>query len=370
MKQAVKTILLWVICTLPLLFFGGCVETPVKEEAPKTSALFYPQLPNPPRIQYLASFAGEDDIGEEAGGFSRFILGDDDASKSGINKPWGVDVYDGKIYATDTRGGGYAIFDLKNQEFKTIVGAMGGSMPKPISINIDTDGTKYITDTVRNQVLIYDANDDFVKALGIEGQFKPSNVAIIDDRLFVADLDHHNIHVLDKSTGEEISTIGKIGAGEGDIYYPIGLASTPDGNLYVSETGNFRVQEFTQNGEFVKSVGSVGTGLGHFARPKGIDVDREGRLYVVDAAFENVQVFNRDGELLMFFGEAGVNHRAGLDLPTEVSINYESVEYFQKYADPKFKLEYVILVANQFGYNKIVAYGFGKMEGMDYPDIE
>jgi hypothetical protein len=55
-----------------------------------------------------------------------------------------------------------------------------------------------------------------------------------------------------------------------------------------------------------------------------------------------------------------------LNLPTVVVIDYDNVALFQKYADPKFKLEYVILVANQFGASKVNAYGFGHMEGVDY----
>ena len=35
-------------------------------------------------------------------------------------------------------------------------------------------------------------------------------------------------------------------------------------------------------------------------------------------------------------------------------------------ADPGFKIEYVILVANQFGRAKLNVFGFGKMAGMDY----
>jgi hypothetical protein len=86
---------------------------------------------------------------------------------------------------------------------------------------------------------------------------------------------------------------------------------------------------------------------------------------VVDAAFENVQVFNRLARLLVFFGGPGP-HPDNLNLPTAITIDYDNVALFQKYADPKFKLEYVILVANQFGRNKVNVYGFGKMQGMDY----
>jgi hypothetical protein len=88
---------------------------------------------------------------------------------------------------------------------------------------------------------------------------------------------------------------------------------------------------------------------------------------VVDAAFENVQVINNQGKLLMFFGKPG-DKPANINLPADVAINYDSVKLFQPYADPKFKLEYVILVTSQYGVNKINIFGFGHMEGMEYPE--
>ena len=139
----------------------------------------------------------------------------------------------------------------------------------------------------------------------------------------------------------------------------------PDEHLYVSDTGNFRVQKFTLDGQFVRSFGSIGTGLGHFARPKGVALDREGRIFVVDAAFQNVQVFDPDGTLLLFFGEPGTSPE-NINLPTDVVIDYENVRFFEKYKDPKFDLDYVVLIPSQFGPNKVNAYGVGKMQGMDY----
>jgi DNA-binding beta-propeller fold protein YncE len=173
--------------------------------------------------------------------------------------------------------------------------------------------------------------------------------------------EHHKVHVLDKASGETLFTFGNPGPGEGEMFYPTNLAIGPEGNVYVSETNNFRVQVFTPDGEFIRKVGSVGTGWGQFSRPKGVAVDREGVLYVVDSAFNNVQMFNDQGQTLMFFGGPG-NGRGNLNMPTAIAIDYDNVEYFRKYADPDFELEYLVLVANQFGTNKIAVYGFGSLK--------
>ncbi len=347
---------------------GGCVTAP---EQVKKATVFYPSLPNPPRIQFLARFSEANDVVTSRGRFTEFVLGKTTPESEVIKKPYGVAISDGRIYVVDTREPGFDVFDLKRQRFHIVSGseAAGGRMRKPINIAIDRDGTKYITDTGREQLLVFDRDDRYVRAYGTKGQFKPVDVAVEGERLFVTDIRHHQIRVLDKHSGQILYTIGTTGSKEGELYDPTNLALTTDGHLYVADTGNFRIQKFTQEGRFVRSIGGIGSGLGQFARPKGVAIDREGRIYVSDAAFENIQIFDAEGKLLMFFGEPG-DRPEHINLPAAVSIDYDNVALFEKFADPRFKIEYLILVASQFGVNKVSVFGFGKMEGMDYSVTE
>ncbi len=340
----------------------GCAGTGDKSE----KSAFYPPLPNPPRIQYLTSFSGPGDL-EPDSGLSEFVLGKESENSALVNKPYGVAIHDGRIYVVDIRGPGYAIFDLKNKKFDIIYGSFSGKMKKPINISIDKDGTKYISDTGRSLVLVYDKDDKFVRIIGDGESFKPSDTVIVGNKLFVTDIKNHRLVVVDKNTGKQLYTIGSVGSKNGELFYPTNLTLGPDNLIYVSETGNFRVQTFTLDGKFVKTFGKVGTGLGQFARPKGVALDREGNMHVVDAAFENVQIINKDGKLLMFYGEPG-GDRANINLPTGIAIDYDNIDYFKKYAKPGFELEYIILVANQFGKSKVTVFGKGRMKGMDYAD--
>lgn len=358
------------ILLLPFLILSsilsGCAGISEKDEE---RSPFYPPLPDPPRIQYLTTFSGPNDLSGNDSGFSRFVLGDESSDSAVINKPYGVAIKDNVLYVVDIRGPGYALFDLKNKTFDMIFGSFSGKMKKPINIFIDQDGSKYITDTVRSLVLVYDKENKFDRVIGDGKTFKPSDLLIVGNRLFITDLKNHRIVVIDKNTNEQLYTIGSAGSKEGELFYPTNLALGPDNHLYVSETGNFRVQKFTLDGQFVKSFGKVGTGLGQFARPKGIAVDRDGRLHVVDAAFENVQIINKDGKLLMFYGEPG-SHPSNINLPTDIFIDYDHIDYFRKYAKPGFDIEYLILISSQFGNNKVNVFGFGRMENMDYSNSQ
>jgi len=344
------------------VLLSGCAGIPKPNEP---GSLFYPPESDLPRIQYLTRFSTPSDVESEGMGFKDFIVGTDSSGDHLVRKPYGVALHDGKIYVTDTRANGYAVFDLKQKRADLVQGFAGGAMKKPINITVEADGTKYVSDTDRNQILVFNADDRFVRAYGTPDQFKPIDILVVGDRLYVSDLLHHQIHVLDKTSGDTLFSFGTAGSGEQELFQPTSLALGPDQGLYISDSGNFRIQKYSLNGDFIRSYGSIGDAVGHFARPKGIAIDRAGRIYVVDAAFENVQVFDKQGASLMFFGQPG-DQRGNINLPTDIIIDYDNLEYFQSYAAPGFSLEYVVLVASQFGVNKVVAFGFGKMEGRDY----
>ncbi|MES9971001.1 MAG: 6-bladed beta-propeller [Candidatus Thiodiazotropha sp.] len=353
----------YIISLVVVAFFAsilsGCASGPAEQ-----GYLYYPSLPNPPRIQHLHTFSNENDVKGALGGFGRFILGGSE-NDSSISKPYGLAVHEGKIYVVDTDTGGYAIFDLIEEDFNFIIGSGGGALVKPINIEIDEDGTKYITDTKRMQIVVFDQDDNYLRSFGVEGQFKPSDVALDRDRLYVADLLDSKIHVLDKSSGETLFTFPpKDKSSPAHLAHPTNI-TLHDGYIYVADSTQAQVNKYTTSGEYVTTIGQMGTNIGQFARPKGVAIDNVGNIYVVDAAFENVQIFSSDGELLLFFGESGYERR-NINLPTTVVIDYDNNAYFQQYVAPDFKIEYVILVASQYGKGKVNAFGFGKKEGMDY----
>jgi hypothetical protein len=61
----------------------------------------------------------------------------------------------------------------------------------------------------------------------------------------------------------------------------------------------------------------------------------------------------------MAFGAGGAE-RWNINMPTVVKIDYDNVSLFEKYAAPNFDIEYLVLVASQFGLNRVVVFGFGE----------
>jgi tripartite motif-containing protein 71 len=61
--------------------------------------------------------------------------------------------------------------------------------------------------------------------------------------------------------------------------------------VYVTDVNNNRIQKFGSDGAFITSWGSEGSGEGQFLEPEGIDIDTEGNVYVADTGNFRIQVF-------------------------------------------------------------------------------
>ena len=68
------------------------------------------------------------------------------------------------------------------------------------------------------------------------------------------------------------------------FYYPLGVAVDGNGNIYVADSNNYRIQKFTSGGQFVATWGSRGEEEGEFNDPAHVAVDDSDYVYVADAA--------------------------------------------------------------------------------------
>lgn len=116
------------------------------------------------------------------------------------------------------------------------------------------------------------------------------------------------------SSPQDVCKAGVAGpAADGSMSAPQGVAvEQVEGNVYVTDQGNRRVDEFTEAGAFVRTFGSSGAGAGEFGASIGYPaVDpTTGDVYVADPANTRVQVFESDGVFVHAFGW-GVANGAG-----------------------------------------------------------
>jgi uncharacterized protein (TIGR03663 family) len=99
-----------------------------------------------------------------------------------------------------------------------------------------------------------------------------------------------------------LTTWGEPGVLEGQFNFPKDLAVDLQGNIYVVDSQNYRIQKFDAEGEAVTAWGSFGQEPGQFSEPWGIAVDDEGFVYVADTWNHRIQRFTSDGDLVTYWG--------------------------------------------------------------------
>jgi DNA-binding beta-propeller fold protein YncE len=84
---------------------------------------------------------------------------------------------------------------------------------------------------------------------------------------------------------------GGLGSMPGELNNPSGIAFDPQGNVYVADTGNNRIQEFTNRGTYLNQWTHPGPGTASFASPSDVGVDAHGHVYVADTGNNRIVKF-------------------------------------------------------------------------------
>ncbi|MBI2953793.1 MAG: TIGR03663 family protein [Chloroflexi bacterium] len=205
-------------------------------------------------------------------------------------------------------------------------GAAAGQFQEPKGLAVGPDGSVYVLDTGNNRVQKLDAQGKFVLAWGEKGQgdgdfAEPWGIAVDEEGVvYVADTWNHRIQRFDANG----SFIGKWGqfanvadavAAPGGFFGPRGIAVGADGFVYVTDTGNHRVQKFDRNGSFVASAGGRGAAPGQFNEPVGVASERDGSLLVADTWNRRVQVLDADLKPVRQWSVGGWTSNSVLDKP-------------------------------------------------------
>ncbi|MBE2182318.1 MAG: TIGR03663 family protein [Anaerolineae bacterium] len=187
----------------------------------------------------------------------------------------------------------------------------------PLDVDIAPDGSVFVADEFNNRIVQYDADGVLIGELnGSTSSLplnRPNGVAFdADGDLWVADTWNYRIAEFDMETQELLTSWGQPGLFGADaqaeptdgFWGPRDIEVGPDGNVYVSDTGNKRIRVYTQAGEWLRDIGSAGSSLGQLDEPAGIAVGTD-RLYVADTWNQRISVFALDGTPLYTFDVRG-----------------------------------------------------------------
>ncbi|MBI4499323.1 MAG: TIGR03663 family protein [Chloroflexi bacterium] len=192
-------------------------------------------------------------------------------------------------------------------------GREAGAFEGPRGLAVDREGNLYVADALNHRVLKFDPTGQFLAQVGQygtgEGEFRePWGLAVDrEGNLYVADTWNHRIQQFDAQLrlvaawGEFANVTGPPTSSPGLFFGPRAIAIDGDGNLWVTDTGNKRVQKFAPDGRALAVFGGAGTGPGRFAEPVGIAIAPNGDILVADTWNRRVQRFDRNFTFLSEF---------------------------------------------------------------------
>jgi tripartite motif-containing protein 71 len=109
-----------------------------------------------------------------------------------------------------------------------------------------------------------------------------------------------------RETASFVRQWGSAGAGRGQLNFAFAIAVDPEGEVYVSDYGNYRVQRFDAQGRWLGDLANLEEGPSQLNTPHQVAFDAQGWAYVTDHALGRVLVFDQDGAFVRGFGEIGV----------------------------------------------------------------
>ncbi|MGB9195353.1 MAG: SMP-30/gluconolactonase/LRE family protein [Terriglobales bacterium] len=286
------------------------------------SKIVWPQPPLITRVRYLDYFAGQKlpDFGAQtAKPKSSWMdrLAGTSAEKTDnplknhffFGEPHGLVVDSkGKLYVADGKVGAIFIIDPETKETEMIKNGKDASFALINGLAIDDSDRLFVSDSQAHRVLVFNKEHKGEAAI-TQGLATPAGMAVDNENrfLYVADIGLDQVLVFDADTLEPLRAIGTPNTKHqssalGDFSKPTSVAVDQDGNVYVTDMLNYRVEIFDADGKFIRAFGKHGDGPGYFAMPKGIAVDCDGHIWVTDSMQNRVHLFTQEGELLMWMG--------------------------------------------------------------------
>jgi len=291
------------------LLLAACASTsqaPLASE--ETTDQVWPAPPSEPRIAYLMSFTGAEDLGIKKRFLQRLRVFVGGQSEERLVRPMAVVESPGNRYfVADPGVRGVHLFDRRRGRYQLIQREDGGPLPSPVGLAAGSLGEVYVTDSRLAALFMIMPGADVATRVPLDVMLaQPTGVALDkpSGRIYLVDTGSHEVKIFARD-GALLRRIGGRGTAPGRFNYPTMIWMTDAGEFAVSDSLNFRTQMFDAEGNFLREFGAAGDSTGFQPQSKGIATDSHGHVYITDSALHAVQIFDASGTFLYRLGFRG-----------------------------------------------------------------
>ena len=176
------------------------------------------------------------------------------------------------------------------------IGGRGKEKMNPTDIAIGKDGRIYVIDSNNKRVQIFNGDATFHSSFGFPhldpDKDNPPNALAINSEgnLYFTDSKKNCVHVF-SSCGESLFKFGKPGSWmeRGTLNSPMAIAIDMDDNVFIGSM--MMISIFDKFGSFIRGFGGQGSDPGQFQYVKDLHIGKNGDLYVCEYSNNRVQIF-------------------------------------------------------------------------------
>lgn len=196
----------------------------------------------------------------------------------------------------------------------------GVTMDATASVAFDRAGNMIVLTRSKEAFYEFDASGAFLRSYGGNMFTRAHGIKVdAEGNIWATDVGGHAVYKVDR-TGKLLLTLGTKGeagewneaAGSRKLNQPTDVAIAANGDLFVSQghtpgaNGDARVLKFDKDGKFLTQWGGKGNEPGKFQVAHGLAIDPQGNLWVADRENQRIQVFTPAGGFVREMKFAGL----------------------------------------------------------------
>lgn len=248
-----------------------------------------------------------------------------------LKRPMQIISYQGKFLVSDSGNGQISVYTLTGRYLNSFGKQGSGKLIFPYGLAIAQDKL-LVSDLERGEIVMFSLEGRYLGTFPNPGGIikRPAGLAVYGQRLYVTDLEQQQVLSFDLQ-GKLLSRWGS--GHKGDTYldftYPNEVLPAGD-KVYISDTGNNRIQVFTPEGDYVKTI--VSSGQGNMVNNRGLALSPRGNLLAASTMTNTILLLSPAGE---FQGSFKGNTAEGghLSLPNGLNITNSGEDYLLAIAD-------------------------------------